>query len=68
VGSSIIASIKNQRRAMGCEKLSEYMTITGDRLQSYEAGTLKTRPLGKPVHIPTGREKVSQIPTEWQDN
>ncbi|MGL5510112.1 MAG: DNA-methyltransferase [Microcoleaceae cyanobacterium] len=67
-GSSIIASIKNQRRAMGCEKLPEYMNITGDRLQSYQAGTLKTRPLGKPVHIPTGREKVSQIPTEWQEN
>jgi len=67
-GSSIIASIKNQRRAMGCEKLPEYIAITGDRLQSYQAGTLKTRPLGKPVHIPTGREKVSQIPREWQDN
>jgi hypothetical protein len=24
-----------------------------------------TRPFGKPVHVPTGKEKVSQVPSEW---
>jgi len=26
---------------------------------------LRIRPLGKPVHKPTGREKICQIPKEW---
>ena len=29
------------------------------------SGELPYRPLGKPVHQPTGREKVSQIPKAW---
>jgi adenine-specific DNA-methyltransferase len=28
-------------------------------------GTLPYRPLGKPVHVPTGKESVAQIPQEW---
>ncbi len=67
-GSSLIAGIKHQRRVMGCEKKSEYVKITEERIMSYYQGTLKIRPLGKPVHKPTGREKVSQIPAEWEMN
>jgi len=29
------------------------------------SGKLPYRPLGKPVHQPTGREKVSQVPRAW---
>lgn len=28
-------------------------------------GTLRVRPPGKPVHTPSGREKVAQIPMQW---
>jgi adenine-specific DNA-methyltransferase len=67
VGSALIAAIKHNRRAMGSEKEREYIQIARDRIDSYCKGTLPLRPMGKPVHVPTGREKVSQIPEEWQD-
>jgi len=66
VGSALIAAVKHKRRAMGSEKEEAYLSIAKERLNSYFNGTLKVRPLGKPVHKPTGKEKVSQIPTEWQ--
>jgi adenine-specific DNA-methyltransferase len=68
VGSTLIAAIKNNRRAMGSEKEPEYVSLTRERLAAYDNGTLKLRPLGRPVHVPTGREKVSQIPDEWRED
>jgi len=66
VGSSLIAAIMHNRKAIGCEKESAYIKIAHDRIQSYLNGTLKIRPIGTPVFVPTGREKVSQIPDEWK--
>ena len=65
VASSLLASVMNNRRAMGCEKEEQYIKIAEDRLSDFSSGKLRYRPLGKPVHQPTGREKVSQIPLEW---
>jgi DNA modification methylase len=65
VGSSLIAAIAHQRRAMGSEKEAEYVKIATERIASYYQGTLKLRPLGRPVHEPTGHEKVAQRPKEW---
>lgn len=67
VGSSLVAAAKQNRRAVGIERDSQYCAITAERLNMLHAGTLKTRPVGKPVHIPSGREKVAQIPLEWQE-
>ena len=67
VGSSLIAAVKNNRRAMGSEKESDYIKIARERIVSFSNGTLRLRPMEKPVHEPTGREKVSQIPLEWRD-
>ncbi len=65
VGSTLIASVKNQRRAIGAEKVKNYILIARNRLRRLYKGTLSMRPLGKPVHEPTGKEKVAQIPEEW---
>ncbi|MEB3339833.1 site-specific DNA-methyltransferase [Okeania sp.] len=67
-GTSLIAAIKNNRKAMGSEKELDYIEIARNRINSYYNGTLRTRPLGKPVYVPTGKEKVSQIPDEWKDH
>jgi len=67
VGSSLIAAIKNNRRGMIIDRDMKYIEIAKERIQSFKNGTLKTRPLGKPVHKPTGKEKVSQVPSEWID-
>jgi adenine-specific DNA-methyltransferase len=67
VGTSLIAAMMRNRRAMGCEKEVEYVDIARGRLDSFFSGTLLHRPLGKPVYIPTGKEKVAQIPDEWKN-
>lgn len=66
VGSALIAAIKRGRRGMGSEQDADYVAIAQERLQAYFQGQLKIRPLGRPVHQPSGRERVSQIPPEWQ--
>lgn len=64
-GSTIIASLKNNRNVIGIEKEKDYIFITEDRIKKLNNGTLKLRPIGKPIHIPTKNEKVSNYPEEW---
>ena len=66
VGTSLIAATMHNRRAAGSEKEAEYVKIARDRLNAYFNGTLRVRPMGRPVFQPTGKEKVSQIPEEWR--
>ncbi len=66
VGSALLAALMHDRRAVGVDKDSEYMSASIERIYQLYNGTLKTRPLGQPVHKPSGREKVSQVPLEWK--
>jgi len=66
VGSALIAAIKRNRRAMGCEKEEAYVDITRERITSYFGGTLRLRPMGKPIYQPTGKEKIARTPPEWE--
>lgn len=68
VGSALIAALKHDRKAAGVDKEQEYIKTAKQRIEDFYTGKLKIRPLGKPVHEPTGRESVSQIPPEWKDN
>lgn len=68
VGSSLIAAMRHGRQSVGIEQDANYCQIAAERLQMLRDGTLKTRSLGKPIHQPTGRERVVQIPLEWQQN
>lgn len=65
VGSAMLAAVKRDRRAMGCEKDPIYVEEARKRMELLSSGNLPYRPLGKPVHQPTGREKVSKIPEQW---
>lgn len=67
VGSALLAALRHKRKAFGCEKEDEYVELARQRVEDLYTGKLGYRPLGKPVHQPTGREKVSQIPLEWLD-
>jgi adenine-specific DNA-methyltransferase len=51
-GTSIIAAIKHNRRGMGAEIKEEYRGIAYDRINHAEMGTLKTRPMDRPVYDP----------------
>ena len=53
VGSTIIAALKHRRRASGCDNVQEYVDIAMQRVNSFYDGSLKTRPMGKPVYDPT---------------
>jgi len=68
VGSALLAALGRERKAIGCEKDKEYVAIAKQRIADLYAGILPYRPLGKPVHKPSGREKVSQIPEQWRRN
>ena len=65
VGSTLLAAIRHNRRAMGSEQEPAYVQAAKERIDEHFAGTLKIRKLGTPVHVPSGREKVSQVPKEW---
>jgi adenine-specific DNA-methyltransferase len=65
-GSSMLAAVRHGRRAMGCEREMTYIDEAKRRMAALFSGELPYRPLGKPVHKPTGKEKVSQIPAQWK--
>ena len=65
VGSTMIASIKNNRNVVGIEKEKRYVDITKERIENLYNGTLKMRPINKPIHVPSPKDKIVQIPLEW---
>ena len=52
VGSSVIAAIRHKRNGYGCDVVPEYIAIAHERVEGFLAGTLKTRPMGKPIYDP----------------
>jgi adenine-specific DNA-methyltransferase len=67
VGSTLIGALLHNRKGIGAELDSSYVAIARDRIQRLAQGELPVRPLGKPIHEPTGKEKVVQLPFEWVD-
>lgn len=66
VGSTIIAALQHNRKAIAAELDSAYVAITRERIQKFADGKLSLRPLGKPIHEPTGKERIVQMPLEWK--
>jgi len=52
VGSSAIAAIKHGRNAYGCDLEQKYIDIAWERVHELRAGTLRTRPMNKPIYVP----------------
>lgn len=65
VGSTLIASIKNDRNAIGIEKEVKYVEIAEQRISKLFSGILKLRPITKPIHQPSPTDKVAKLPDEW---
>lgn len=55
VGSSVVAAIKNGRAGAGCDTVQRYVDIAWERVRLLYAGTLRTRPMNRPVYDPTKR-------------
>lgn len=67
VGSAIIAAVKNERNALGIDKEETYCEIAKKRMEDLKEGTLKMRPINKPIHKPSKKDQVAQVPKEWQE-
>lgn len=52
VGSSAIAALKHDRNAFGCDLDRQYVDIAWERIHQLRAGTLRTRPMNKPIYNP----------------
>jgi len=66
VGTTAIAAVRHGRRSAGAETDARYVEIARERLALEARGELRTRPMGKPVHQPNGREAVTQNPFKQQ--
>ncbi len=51
-GTSIIAAIRHERKGIGSEVFEKYIAIAKERIQQTLEGTLKTRPMDRPVYDP----------------
>ena len=49
VGSTVIAAIKHDRIGYGCDIVQEYIDLAWERVHQFRAGSLRTRPMGKPI-------------------
>ena len=52
VGTAVVAALMHDRKGYGCDVVSEYVEIAWDRVRALRSGTLRTRPMGKPVYDP----------------
>ncbi len=52
VGTSIIAAIRHDRRGAGAEIVPKYVELAKERIDQEIDGTLKTRPMSRPVYDP----------------
>jgi len=51
-GTTAIAALMHGRRAVGAETVPEYVEIARSRIADAERGTLRVRPMGRPVFEP----------------
>lgn len=51
-GSTIIAAIRHRRRGIGAETVQSYVELARRRIRQEMEGTLRTRPMDRPVYDP----------------
>jgi adenine-specific DNA-methyltransferase len=52
VGTSIIAALRHERKGAGAEIVPRYVELAKERINQEIDGTLKTRPMSRPVYDP----------------
>lgn len=51
-GTTVVAAIRHGRRGVGAETSSKYVSLARQRIQKELDGTLRTRPMDRPVYDP----------------
>lgn len=67
VGSTLLAALKNNRRAFGTELMQEYIDIGLERIDTLSKDELKTRPIYQRIYEPSGNDTISKYPVEWME-
>lgn len=67
VGSTLLAALKNNRRAFGTELMKEYIDIGLKRIETLSKDELKTRPIYQRIYEPSGNDTISKYPVEWME-
>jgi adenine-specific DNA-methyltransferase len=65
VGTTAIAAVIHDRRAAGADIVPEYLEIARDRIQKAARGTLKYRPIARPVHVPHPGTPLTTTPAHF---
>ncbi|MBT9136794.1 MAG: Modification methylase RsrI [Firmicutes bacterium] len=66
-GTTSIAAIRHGRRGAGAEIVQKYLDIARERIHQELDGTLRTRPMGRPVYDPVeARSKLTFAP--WKED
>ncbi len=68
VGTTVVAAAMHGRAGYGCDIVPEYVEIARRRMKELRAGTLKTRPMDRPVYDPTkpygGLRRATRMDTD----
>lgn len=68
-GTSVIATLLHQRRGIGAEVSGKYIKITKERIGQMDGGTLRKRPMNKPVYDPKmAGNRLTESPWEKKPN
>lgn len=57
VGTTAVAALRHKRRFAGAEIHAQYVEVARERVCLERRGLLKTRPMGKPVYVPSESER-----------
>ena len=57
VGSTALAALRHNRHAYGCDIEQRYIDAAWERIHQLRNGTLRTRPMTKPVYEPWTKDK-----------
>ncbi|MEQ8379865.1 site-specific DNA-methyltransferase [Parvibaculum sp.] len=55
VGSTAIAALKHDRNVFGCDLEKSYINTAWERIHAFRDGTLRTRPMNKPIYEPPAK-------------
>lgn len=65
VGSTAVACALHNRRCAGADTEGRYLQTAHERVRMAWDGTLRIRPMNKPVYEPDSRSAVARKPDEW---
>ena len=67
VGTTVIAAVKHNRRAIGIEIDKNYARIAESRISLLKKDTLGMREMGTLIHVPSKDDSISKKPLAWDD-